>query len=122
MSFDYAELRDVNEEVNSLPYIPHVTPLWKPINDKGGTCSNYASAKYVKLLERGWSLNDLRLACAYVMDVEPPDNYHAILLVRYEGSTYVMDNRAPMPRTFDFFPQYKWDKFQIAGTQLWEQA
>tara|TARA_R110000868_G_scaffold51826_1_gene163965 strand:+ start:455 stop:826 length:372 start_codon:yes stop_codon:yes gene_type:complete len=117
-----AALRAVNAEINALPYKAGVEPLWQPITEAGGTCSDYASAKFSRLLELGWPLLMLRLACCYVTDVAPPDNYHAVLLVELEESgTVVLDNRYPDVMAYDLLP-YKWDRIQIAGTQNWEMA
>ena len=109
------DLKRINTEINALPYDFHVEELWEMPKDNHAACSNYAVAKYRRLIEQGWAFNTLRLACCYVETGE----YHAVLCVDYEGQTWVLDNRHPYPMEYDMLP-YKFHKVQVAGTPQWE--
>jgi predicted transglutaminase-like cysteine proteinase len=111
------ELVAVNKAINATPYVAEVGDDWAPITDMGGDCDSYATAKMQALYKIGWPLSAMRLATCWTETGE----YHAVLLVDFDGTTFVMDNRRPYPTSHDLLP-YKWDKFQIAGTQQWEMA
>jgi predicted transglutaminase-like cysteine proteinase len=49
------------------------------------------------------------------------ERYHAVLLVDWEGQTWVLDNRHPLPMEYDLMP-YKFHLLQVAGTQNWEKV
>lgn len=115
-----ADLVAVNSEFNLLPYKAEIADDWTPITTEGD-CDSYATAKFARLVSMGWPLSALRLATCYVLDVPPPDNYHAVLLADLDGQTWVLDNRYPLPMPFDMLP-YKFDTLQVAGTQFWEKA
>jgi predicted transglutaminase-like cysteine proteinase len=115
MNFD--ELRLVNAKVNLLPYKSEVDEDWSPITEEGGDCDSYATEKYRRLVAAGWPKSALRLATC----VTETGGYHAVLLADLGEETWVLDNRYPHPMEHALLP-YKWDKFQIAGTQQWERA
>ena len=117
----FIEIRDVNEAINQCAYTSNVEPLWKPIDDGGGTCSNYAVAKYRRLAELGYPLTTLRLATCWVTpEKNPLTDYHAVLWVDYDGKTWELSNGMPV-RDAAMSP-WEYDKIQIAGTDTWEKA
>jgi predicted transglutaminase-like cysteine proteinase len=123
---NFAELSRVNADINKLPYTSAVDPLWEPINkdDDGGTCSNFAVAKFRELHRLGWPANVLRLACCFAEPsaaAEKRDRYHAVLLADFEGQTWVLDNRYPLPMEAQLLP-YEWHKFWNHDLNAWEYA
>ena len=133
---DYATLKDVNEEINDLPYTAGVDPLWEPIDadDDGGTCSNFAVAKYRRLRALGWGKDSLIMTCAFVepfriqdtpdgpwRDAMKRERYHAILAVKHEGKLLAMDNRKPYPTEVEMLP-YEWHKLWNWEWGKWEWA
>ncbi len=111
-----AELTAVNAEFNALPYATEAADDWTPMAAEGD-CDSYATAKFARLVSLGWPIASLRLATCFVETGE----YHAVLLADLNGQTYVLDNRYPLPMPYDMLP-YKWDRLQVAGTQMWENA
>lgn len=116
MSISFNDLKLVNTKVNLLPYESEVGDDWIPAVT-AGDCDSYATAKFERLIAMGWPVQFLRLATCYVESGE----YHAVLLVDWDGQTWVLDNRHPLPMEYNILP-YKWDKLQVAGTQTWEKV
>lgn len=119
MTHTFDELRLVNAKVNMLPYVDNDVGSddWTPITETGGDCDSYATAKYERLVQMGWPRSALRLATCWVETGE----YHAVLLVDFDGQTWVLDNRHPHPIEHSLL-RYRWHKLQIAGTNQWEVA
>ncbi len=132
----YTALADINGRINGLPYTAGVDRLWEPIDadNDGGTCSNYAVAKYRALRALGVPRESLILSCAFVEphQIKDPDTgawrnatkaerYHAILIVQVAGRQYVMDNRAQLPVEIDFC-DYEWHKLWNWSMSEWEWA
>ena len=59
----------------------------------GGDCEDYAIAKYLTLRELGFAANKMKIAMVY--DVYSGTD-HAFLIVKHEGTEYVLDNREKM--------------------------
>ena len=133
---DYATLKDVNAEINDLPYTAGVDPLWEPIqaDDDAGTCSNFAVAKYRALRALQWPKESLVLICAFVepfrlkdpitgewRDALKGERYHAILVVTLGDVRYVMDNRKPFPTEIELM-DYEWHKLWNWEWGKWEWA
>lgn len=133
---DYSALKEVNARINDLPYAAGVDPLWEPIDadDDGGTCSNFAVAKYRALRALGWPKESLILNCAFVepfrlkdpvtlewRDAEKRERYHAILVVDIGGQRYGMDNRKAYPTEVELLP-YEWHKLWNWEWGKWEWA
>lgn len=119
-----AELKLINAKINMCPYKSDperygVPEFWNEIDGDGGDCDDYAVAKMQELKRRGVPISALRLATCWVDHGKTM--YHCVLLVDLNGQTWVLDNRYPLPMEYQMLP-YTWDKFQIAGTQRWEQA
>ncbi len=109
------DLKLINTKINLREYKSQIGDDWNPFTDNGFDCNNYATLKYEELVLHGWDRKSLRLATCWVETGE----YHAVLLVDWQGQTFVLDNRYPLPMEFQVLP-YKWHKIQIAGTQQWE--
>lgn len=132
----YTALADINGRINGLPYKAGVDALWEPIDadDDGGTCSNYAVAKYRALRALGVPRESLVLSCAFVephlvkdlmtgqwRDATKAERYHAILVVQVGNRRYVMDNRASLPVDMAFC-DYEWHKLWNWEWSKWEWA
>lgn len=57
---------------------------------RGGDCEDFAIVKYMTLRQLGFSTNDMKIAMVY--DVYSGTD-HSFLIVNYNGSEFVMDNR-----------------------------
>lgn len=111
------ELDAVNAAINKLPYVAELTDDWRPIDEWGGDCDSYATAKMLKLYQLGWPIESMRLAECKIN----AGGLHCVLLVDLDGETWNLDNRYPFPKLKDFTP-YTWTRIQIAGTPDWETA
>lgn len=129
-----ADLRIVNTKVNLLPYKSDAerfgTPeFWATIDEQGGDCDDYVIAKYRRLFAMGFSPKTMRFATCFVEPFRGEDGnwvpkskrYHLVLLVDVDNTTYVLDNRHPLPMEDEILP-YEFHKIQVAGTQQWEWA
>lgn len=114
---NFEDIERINSEINKLPYLSELTDDWRPIDIFGGDCDSYATRKYLELHKAGLPLADMRLATCKT----EKNSDHCVLLVDYDGDTYVLDNRIPQPTIYLKVP-YKWVKLQIAGTKDWELA
>jgi len=125
----YSAIRRINGEVNSLPYKSDAelfgTPeFWAAITEAGGDCEDFSISKYHRLMQSGATPQQMRFATCFVEPKANPDKskrYHAVLLVDFDSTTYVLDNRHQNPMEHEFL-NYEWHKLQIAGTQTWEWA
>lgn len=111
------ELAHVNSLVNKLPYVAELTDDWRPIDQWGGDCDSFATAKMLALHKLGWPITVMRLAeCKTELG-----GMHAVLLVDCDGETLVLDNRraemVPMERC-----GYTFTRIQVAGKPDWEFA
>ncbi|MFA6028455.1 MAG: transglutaminase-like cysteine peptidase [Elusimicrobiota bacterium] len=83
----------VHSRWNQVPYKPDsrdngwATP--EEFMRDGGDCEEYAVAKYFSLRELGWSSERLRILVVHhhLLGLK-----HAVLLVRLEGSAWILDN------------------------------
>ena len=117
------DLKIVNTKVNLLPYVSEVGDDWSPITESGGDCDSFATAKMQRLIQYGWPEKSMRLATCFV---EPqagtkPNRYHCVLLVDFNDTTYVLDNRYPYPMEYDLVP-YEWHKIWSYDLNAWEWA
>lgn len=133
---DYSDLKDINARINAIEYNHGIDPLWEPIDadDDGGSCSNYAVAKYRALRALGCPQEALVLTCAFVepfklkdpdtgiwRDARKNERYHAILVVTLDGKRFVMDNRKPFPTEIELYG-YEWHKLWNWDMGKWEWA
>ena len=91
------QLHGVNLFVNAAPYVPDETnwgesDYWESPEElfaRGGDCEDYAIAKYLSLRALGLRAAELRLV---VLRERASGEAHAVLLVRIDGATLVLDN------------------------------
>lgn len=113
-----ADLAEVNEEVNSLPYVADADrygrpEFWAEISASGGDCEDFAIGKLNRLAARRWPIESLRLAACYVETGE----YHAVLVAGTPTGDMVLDNRKPDPIPVSELAVigYRPDRIQEAG-------
>lgn len=83
---------------------------------RGGDCKGYALAKMAMLRDLGWREEDMRMV---VVALPFHTEAHAVLLVRYGGRHYVLDNLADHV-TVDRYP---FDDFTaVVGLFHWPRA
>ncbi len=126
MTHSFHDLKIVNTKINLFPYKSEVTEDWTPIDiTKEDDCDSYATAKQWRLVHAyGWPERSLRLATCFVEPSAAPEKYnrgHLVLLADFEGTTYVLDNRYPLPMEHDLVP-YEWHKFWSHDLNVWEWA
>ncbi len=132
ISFD--DLRIVNTKGNLFPYGTEVAEDWSPEGDEKDCDSHATWKQYVLFHKYGWPERSLRLACCFVEEFQLQDKetgewrwatkrerYHCVLLVDFNGTTYVLDNRHPQPMPFYSLP-YEWHKVWNYGLNAWEWA
>lgn len=124
MTHTFNDLKIVNTKVNLLPYKSEIGDDWTPATTEGD-CDSYATAKQWRLVHvYGWPERATRLATCFVEPsaaAEKRDRYHCVLLVDFDGQTYVLDNRYPHPMEYDLLP-YEWHKFWSYDLNAWEWA
>jgi predicted transglutaminase-like cysteine proteinase len=116
------DLKVVNTKGNLLEYESEVEDDWTPAKKKGD-CDSIATWKMARLVQYGWPEKSMRLACCFV---EPsagpkPKRYHLVLLVDFEGTTYVLCNRYALPMEWNLVP-YEWHKIWNHELNAWEWA
>jgi predicted transglutaminase-like cysteine proteinase len=92
------QVKTVNRYLNASPYITDpvnwgVTDYWATLREflaRDGDCEDYAISKYMTLKSLGWNIADMRVM---VVQDENLQVAHAILAVRYNGKTYILDNQ-----------------------------
>lgn len=115
----------VNATVNCFPYTSDATrygqaDFWARADGVGEDCEDFALGKLKRLIDLGWPISALRLACCYVETGE----YHAVLVVRSGSNDLVLDNRQNHPCTLDELDRigYKPDRIQTTGgSQEWSK-
>lgn len=118
------DLKLANTTINQHPYKTEIADDWTPIDAAGGDCDSYATAKLQRLVQQGWPERSLRLACCFVEPsaaADKRDRYHAVLLADWDGQTWVLDNRYPLPMEYQMLP-YEWHKFWSHDLNAWEYA
>jgi predicted transglutaminase-like cysteine proteinase len=124
MTQSFFDLRVLNAKVNLLPYKAELAEDWTPAVTESD-CDSYATAKQWQLVHAyHWPEESTRLATCFVepsANAEKAKRYHCVLLVDFEGITYVLDNRHSHPMEFDLLP-YEWHKFWNHEMQAWEWA
>lgn len=94
-SKDLKTVIDINEKINSIPYIPDEDnykedDYWaapqEMIAHRGGDCEDYAIAKYFALIQMGFDEKTLKIL---VVDVPSAHAAHAVLLI---GNSLVLNN------------------------------
>jgi predicted transglutaminase-like cysteine proteinase len=89
------ELKDVNNKINSYPYVTdsdnyNLPDYWTNITEKtSGDCDDYAIGKLEELVKLRWNIELLHLATCYV----ETGGAHCVLIVEGVDSVYMLDNR-----------------------------
>lgn len=102
----------VNRWVNRRPYVEDianwgVADYWETPGEflaRGGDCEDYAITKYFSLVRLGVPSEDLRLA---VVKDQALGVFHAVLEVRLDGGTWLLDNQIADVVPLDSVPQYQ---------------
>lgn len=122
-----ADLQELNAWVNQTPYVAGLGPTepvdwwtWQPEPGQSFVCRDYVEAKAEALRDGGMDPSQLAVILCWTEPVLPPPNdreYHAVLLVKLGGESWVLDSRFT-----DIYPwsqppaDYRWDRVQVAGT------
>jgi predicted transglutaminase-like cysteine proteinase len=124
-----AQLRDVNTQVNAIPYdaIPgpeEPADYWHAAVEAGMSyvCRDYTLLKSEKLQALGWPQSAMTVVLCNTEIVNGAREYHAVLAVDTgdEQST-ILDSRFPDPYRMDQCPaDYQWLSRQVAGTVEFE--
>jgi predicted transglutaminase-like cysteine proteinase len=93
-----AQLKNINRFLNASPYITDpvnwgVSDYWAALREfmkKDGDCEDYAIAKYMTLKTLGWSVADMRVVVVQDENLNVP---HAVLAVKLDGATWILDNQ-----------------------------
>ncbi len=106
------QLDAVNRYMNRSPYI--IDPVNYGVPDywatpvqffvKDGDCEDYAITKYLSLRSLGWSLDDMRIV---VLQDTNLNIAHAVLVVKFRGKSYVLDNQVNQLVTDDQINHYR---------------
>lgn len=92
-------MREVHHFVNQIRYrediqVYGVGDYWaipqEFFDNEVGDCEDYSLSKYYALKAAGFTTNELQIAVVKDVNI---DIYHAILIVKYKGKNYVLDNR-----------------------------
>jgi predicted transglutaminase-like cysteine proteinase len=101
----------INRWANARPYVEDqvnwgVADYWETPGEflaRGGDCEDYAIFKYASLMRLGFSPDTLRIV---VVNDTSLNAFHAVLAVRIEGKTWLLDNQTAEAEPFDQAPQY----------------
>jgi predicted transglutaminase-like cysteine proteinase len=93
-----AQLKNINRFLNASPYITDpvnwgVSDYWAALREfmkKDGDCEDYAIAKYMTLKSLGWNVADMRVVVVQDENLNVP---HAVLAVKLDGATWILDNQ-----------------------------
>jgi predicted transglutaminase-like cysteine proteinase len=107
-----AQLSAVNQWANAKPYVEdivnwHVADYWATPGEfivRGGDCEDYAITKYFSLVRLGFSPDDLRIVIVNDVNLNA---FHAVLAVRDEGTTWLLDNQLQQVVSMDVAVQYQ---------------
>lgn len=92
------QIRDINDYMNRAPYITDPVnwgekDFWATPGEfmaKFGDCEDYAISKYMSLRYLGYEEQDLRVVAVKDLNLKIG---HAVLVVMYQGTPYVLDNQ-----------------------------
>lgn len=95
------QLRKIDQLFDTVPYVEDYklyidNDYWATPEEflelNGGDCEDYAIAKYVALKELGWDEGNMKIV---VLWDDKMQLHHAVLLVRFEGEEWILDNARP---------------------------
>ena len=93
-----SQIREINDYMNRAPYITDpvnwgMKDFWATPGEfmaKFGDCEDYAISKYMSLRYLGYAEKDLRVVAVKDLNLKIG---HAVLVVFYKGTPYVLDNQ-----------------------------
>lgn len=117
------QLDAVNTFFNAIPYVEDsdnygMTDYWQTpyeMMKRGGDCEDYAIAKYISLKRLGVAESKMRIMI--VQDNNLGGIMHAILEVKIDGATYLLDNQASKVTTANKVFHYR--PIYAINTQAW---
>ena len=120
------QLERINLFLNNMPYVNDMArygkrEYWRTTPERffkyGGDCKDYAIAKYVSLRALGFSVEQLRIAVVWDKIKKIP---HAILTVKENDNTYVLDNQIKKIERAVTIQRYE-PIFSINSESWWQQ-
>jgi predicted transglutaminase-like cysteine proteinase len=126
------QVEAVNAWANTRPYVEDITnwmvpDYWETPGEflaRGGDCEDFAITKYFSLVRLGFAPQDLHIM---VVSDTRQHSFHAVLTVRLNGATLVLDNFLPQVTTQESLPWYKpiyalnaqgWHMYSMPSIQL----
>jgi predicted transglutaminase-like cysteine proteinase len=105
------QMNAVNRWANARPYVEDivnwgVADYWETPGQflaKGGDCEDFAIFKYYSLVQLGFSPDNLRIVVVNDTNMKV---FHAVLAVREEGETWLLDNQIAQIVPFEVAVQY----------------
>jgi predicted transglutaminase-like cysteine proteinase len=109
------QMQAVNQWANARPYVEDivnwgVADYWETPGQflaRGGDCEDYAIFKYFSLIRLGFSPDDLRVV---VVNDTSLKAFHAVLAVRADGETWLLDSQIaevePLAAAVQYAPIY----------------
>jgi predicted transglutaminase-like cysteine proteinase len=117
------QLRLVQEYFNSIDQILQPAgkddwaSLYRVASSNEGDCKAVALGKYFTLRRLGWQPDDLRVVMNWDDQVL---DWHALLAVRIDDETYVLDSILGLQEPRDF--RYAYMVYSISETGIWDHA
>jgi len=121
-----AQLRGVNAYVNAIAFRTDqsnygLVDYWATPREffaRGGDCEDFSIVKYLSLRHLGWDMDYVRVA---VTMHERRRELHAVLAVKAEGTTWILDNLLPEPTDHRQLGYYR-PIFSINETAWWRHS
>lgn len=106
------QLDAVNHWANEKPYVEDINnwglpDYWETPGEfiaHGGDCEDFAIAKYFSLVQLGFSARDMRIV---IVSDSKANDFHAVLVVEMNGTSWLLDNQLPAVVPLQSVPQYK---------------
>jgi predicted transglutaminase-like cysteine proteinase len=106
------QIEAVNRWTNARPYVEDIAnwmipDYWETPGEflaRGGDCEDFAITKYFSLVRLGFAPQDMNIM---VVSDTRQHNFHAVLTVRLDGATLVLDNFLPEVTTRERLAWYK---------------
>jgi len=105
------QLEAVNRWANARPYVEDmanwfIPDYWATPGEflaRGGDCEDFAAAKYFSLIRLGFAPQDMRIM---VVSDTRENSFHAVLTVKLNGTSWVLDNFIPQVTAIENVPFY----------------
>lgn len=86
------DINEINERVNTAPYVDRNDNSWRPIDKDGGVCRNYALTKKMEMIEAGYPAEALNM----IFVTSPEGLPHAVMGVATTQGIMMMDSAGPL--------------------------